>query len=690
MTMPVWLQLFCEGEEKTDEQPFRIKKPEGVEDDEWDIDALKDAVKQKLGDDIGSAPFIKVHPAGASMTRKGPDKDPLEADKKLSDSLVPATSGNPFMVVAKQNDATSPTGAKRSQAFQVGARPLKKAKTEGTANAVEIRTGMSVEICARSIAALTDKRLEKLEHLGREGTEQLFWEMVMSRNDLEEKCDGKYNTSLIGNSGAGKSNLVWAVAHHVVNRSKECVLWMSRREAEQTWTVYLFEWDEKAKAAYLYNVENAPTNVDLILADELTKKVDLLILDSPTKSKTGSSRAGIAAFEWASTNKNRRVIHVSSLGAFSVDGRTLNEHFLVNKRLNPWQRRAYVQSLRTSPPLKEQVIDSLVRDNDNKEERATILNGLSPEELVDMKFFFAGINARWFFNYSIEEIKNECRRCVSRMPDPGNRPGEASDSAVNSVSVNLLTDDNRAIEIFTSAYVISAMSDTSTSNKFLHMFPLVAERLGNGSPGEVFEFDFCAQVEHTHNLLKAQRHLVSDSQETIEIELGTDIETKRMVRWQAGELLLLPKGRNHDTAAQPMPEDLKADQKKHYWFIPEDKSQPFLDFFLLQPENDNKWTLRVIQNTISKTHGTDLTGLKSVVSGIEGKGFELQEQVDVVFVMSDAKKQERVGAGISSRFDVTLTHSCRASPSSEGGPPTKTFSLNLSRVQHLPRASLPF
>ena len=684
---PVWLTLFYEGEEKSDTQPFKIKKPQNMEDDEWDIDALKKAVKSFLEDAIGSVLYIKVYPAGASIAKNGPDNDPLEADKKLFE-LEPTTSGNPLIVVAQRNDATTPTTV-----YQTAppSRPLKKAKTEGTANTVDIKTGMSVEICTRSIVALNDKRLEKSEYFGREGTEQLFKEMVMSRQELEKKYDGKYNISLIGNPGAGKSNLAWAVAHHVVNHSKDCVLWMSRREAEQTWTVYLFEWDEKENAAYLYNVENAPTDVDLILADELTKKAGLLILDSPTKSKTGSSRAGIAAFEWASTNENRRVIHVSSLGAFSVDGRILNEHFLVNKRLNPWHRRAYIESLRTSAVLKQQVIDSLVRGDDKKEEWAAALNELSPEGLVDMKFFFCGINARWFYNYSIKEIKDECRRCVSRMPDPSNRPGEASDSAVNSVSVNLLTDDNRTIEIFTSAFMVSALSDTSVSNKFLHMFPLVADRLGNGSPGEAFEFDFCAHVEHTHNMVKAQRYLVGDTQEKIDVEIGTDVETELVVRWQAGELLHLPKGKNHDIAAQPMPEGLQAEQKKHYWFIPEDKSQPFLDFFLLQPENDDKWTLRVIQNTISKKHGTDLKGFKSVICGIEGKGFDLQEQIDVVFVISDAEKQARVGAGLSKSFDVILTHANRPSRSSEEGPlpPMKSFSLNLSRVRYLPRASSP-
>lgn len=340
-----------------------------------------------------------------------------------SNSNIPSDD-HPLIVVAP--DPTSKRRTEDATNLSSPARPVKKLKCDGTADMVEIKTGVSAKLCTRKIAELNDKRLESLQYFGREGTQIIFEELILSKEELKKKHKGKYNISLIGNPGAGKSTLVWAVAHKIVNVQKEKVLWMSRRDSQRAWTVHLFEWDDTDQKAYIYKIENAPEDVKELLENTaLTGGVSVLILDSPTKSKTETSRSGVKAFEWAldENNQKRRVIHVSSLGAFSLDGRILNEFYLVNRTLFPWKRSSYIQSVETSESLKDQLINTLIEDAKNDSKRTEMkgrLSGLPAAELVDMKFFFAGINARWFFNYSIKEIKAECINAVKRMVSPGN------------------------------------------------------------------------------------------------------------------------------------------------------------------------------------------------------------------------------------------------------------------------------
>ncbi len=92
--------------------------------------------------------------------------------------------------------------------------------------------------------------------------------------------------------------------------------------------------------------------------------------------------------------------------------------------------------------------------------------------------------------------------------------------------MDALLPDSKTIKLYTSAFMICTLSDKNVTDKFLSLFPLVADRLGNGSPGEVFEFDFCAYIEHSHNLLKAEERLMGKGKcKEIQIELGTDIMT---------------------------------------------------------------------------------------------------------------------------------------------------------------------
>ena len=73
--------------------------------------------------------------------------------------------------------------------------------------------------------------------------------------------------------------------------------------------------------------------------------------------------------------------------------------------MRPWTRQDFIKAM-DDEQLKKKVCATLLISDPSK---------ASAEDLVDRKFFFSGINAHWFFNHSIEDIKDDCKVIVSRM-----------------------------------------------------------------------------------------------------------------------------------------------------------------------------------------------------------------------------------------------------------------------------------
>jgi hypothetical protein len=78
------------------------------------------------------------------------------------------------------------------------------------------------------------------------------------------------------------------------------------------------------------------------------------------------------------------------------------------------------------------------------------------------------------------------------------------------------------------------------------------------------------------------------------------------------------------------------------WFIPVDPSQPFLDFFVLFPSDESRWTFKAIQNTVSPKHSTDTKQLKRLLGGILKAGFILEDDIEVAFVIENGLAQSKV------------------------------------------------
>jgi hypothetical protein len=146
--------------------------------------------------------------------------------------------------------------------------------------------------------------------------------------------------------------------------------------------------------------------------------------------------------------------------------------------------------------------------------------------------------------------------------------------------------------------------------------------------------------------------------------MGTTSEKTRVL-WPTGKLYNLPAAAKDITAHQTLPEDVIKDKDKAsnvaQWFIPEDNSQPFLDFFVLVPTDDaGKWQLRCIQNTVSRKHSADLEQLKRVVGGLLHSGYILQNTIVVAYIVKDLAEQGEVGLKQKKTIAVPRTTGTRS------------------------------
>ena len=508
---------------------------------------------------------------------------------------------------------------------------------------------------------------------------ELFAELVDSKQGK-----GKFNVSLLGHPGAGKSNLVWAVAHHLVSENRETVLWASHREFEEEWELRLFEWDAQVGFGRVYELENAPKGLGDILAEDLLKDVNVLILDAPTTAKSETSVDGLAAFGWAGKKNRigqRRVIHASSLRAYSTDERILGSNNLENTTIRPWTRKDFVDAL-SNPNLKNKVCATLGLDSES----------MTAEDVVDAKLYYSGINARWFFNYTIPEIKGFCRGIGDRMPTglSDMNSNDERERAVNSAFVSTW-DDDRRVRLFTSQHLARLLGmDVRNAQHFLELYPLMKGRLGNGAPGEIFEADFLLNLEQSHDIAVAQRYIMGKKAQQVDVVLGKDVSSGKVLAWPTGSLSPLPKNPTK-TGEQPMPfTHSQVQNRVPQWFVPEDNNQPFLDFFVLVPlPNDVKWELRALQNTVSRNHRTDTEQLQKVLMGVETAGFVLASTVQVCFVV-ETTEQSNLGSGI----DGTTIRIPKPAQSPKlgtrsGGNPDKELKVEVVRVLFRRTASSP-
>ena len=497
---------------------------------------------------------------------------------------------------------------------------------------------------------------------------EIFDKLISDQDD-----EDYHNISLIGAPGSGKSCLVSSAAEEIATRGSN-VLWAARRVADEKWSVRVFM--DKT----VYSRDPIIASLQDILDSTSSYNIKVLIIDAPTVVGTSSEIDGITAFKaWSMAGDEtrrtdgRRVIHVSSLGAW---GNKQTHRDLAKLRVLHMPiltRDDYIESLQNDNDLFVQVCDTIGFDPSKT----------TPLKVVEKKFPYAGINARWFYNSTIAEIEAECENIVARLTREDTAScGVKSPNAVNSAYTTTFI-NGRQLTFYTSFHLLQEIEKTpSTANnamKFLNLDPLVAKRLGNGTPGEVFEFDFEVHMIACHDR-RISRQLFFGKEdakcESILVSLGQCQETGSVIEYPAGKIHKLPLPPNGDIASQDI--GLTSDDMNEIipkWFIPTSKNQPFLDFMVLVPESDKKWKLVIIQNTIAKVHAANSEELVKILNGLLSCGFQidLASDIDIVYVIEDGDIGGNIGKDLDDRsIEPTICNASRTQ-----GAQQKQFKMNV-------------
>ena len=490
----------------------------------------------------------------------------------------------------------------------------------------------------------------------RKGLKTEIYDKLIS-NQSGEKY---HNISLIGPPGSGKSCLVSSAAEEIAKEQGENVLWAARRVHSDEWSVRVFVKDN------VYLQDPYTESLEDILDSARSLDIKVLIIDAPTVVKEASEKVGITAFKkWSmaggmkqTRTNGRRVIHVSSLGAFG--NKQAHRDFVRLKVLNMpiFTRDDYIESLRNDDDLYEQVCETIgIQPNET-----------SAVEVVKEKMYHAGINARWFYNSTIKEIEHECKDIVNRLGKDPTSWGVKNPNAVNAAYTTTFI-NGRHLTVYTSLYLVNLLGTSSKEAKeFLRLYPLVANLLGNhGTPGEIYELDFELHMRDCHDrrLLRQMFYGKNDDNcMAIKVFLGFCEETRLNKEISAGKIYELPLPSTGDIGSQDMGLTSKdMDEKIPKWFIPSSKSQPFLDFMVLVPrQNDNKWKLVIIQNTISNKHSANTGELVKILNGILSCDIqiELESDIDIVYVIEDGEKGGNIAEDLNDGvIEPTIRNSSR-------------------------------
>lgn len=263
--------------------------------------------------------------------------------------------------------------------------------------------------------------------------------------DLQAKLDGfvangseKSRCYIRGPPGSGKTCFLylWARLYSVLNQKRVLIVQFREKESSFVWIRErdggLYKMGKAIESSKLGEAvddvitksENAKTPFDLCIHDGA---IDKLRLCSEMLSKLNTA---------VTNGVFTRVIHVTSLAfSLSTGGQLLSvDGPVLRLSLDSWKEETYLEAVRctefinametNSGPFIQDLRQALVKDseadnsdekdgeavsNDDKESGAdsSDVKGKIVEEVVTEKYFFAGGSARFMFQFSLHELREE-------------------------------------------------------------------------------------------------------------------------------------------------------------------------------------------------------------------------------------------------------------------------------------------
>ena len=96
--------------------------------------------------------------------------------------------------------------------------PTKRRKIRDASTDTKVESHKCIDLTVNKFKILTPSASDSVRYYGREGMQELFDQLVDSREGAED-----FNIEFIGAPGTGKSNLAWAMAEHL--GTTEDVIW---------------------------------------------------------------------------------------------------------------------------------------------------------------------------------------------------------------------------------------------------------------------------------------------------------------------------------------------------------------------------------------------------------------------------------------------------------------------------------
>jgi len=375
---------------------------------------------------------------------------------------------------------------------------------------------------------------------------------------------------------------------------------------------------------YVMNLTVIKENVQLNLRQQILEDKNrrtlrtVLILDGFNMSDPPSAELVAQGLKWQSNDAtNRRLITVSSMGNGQNRASCIPEGF-TRHGVGSWSLYDYLQAVSNQElwkNVREFFADPELAESRGIEltesERADLVEGMSREERVKVKFYFAGSCVRYMFGSSIDTIKTEVSDAIATMSSNimDATVGEWSHSGWfrhRLISFTYESGYEFKRTGFVSQYVARAFGVVCKSTQIQTLYKMCDFATNPIARGWIFEAFFLACAAETEELVVTQ--LLFDGEES--------------------ELVWTCHQPQHARVMRFYPDTLSAQVPLETWLRPDSPRNPGFDAVILLPNG----TIRFIQTTAAKEHDMKLWALADFVKLLRFLGHHVTE-AEVFFVI---------------------------------------------------------